>query len=31
MAEGPEGAQRTSDNKTLRLDQGPQGWLIITE
>jgi murein L,D-transpeptidase YafK len=31
MAEGPEGAQRSSDNKTLRLDEGPQGWLIITE
>jgi murein L,D-transpeptidase YafK len=31
LAEGPEGSQRTSDNKTLRLDQGPQGWLIITE
>jgi murein L,D-transpeptidase YafK len=31
MAEGPDGEQRTSDNKTLRLDEGPQGWLIITE
>ncbi len=31
LAEGPDGTQRSSDNKTLRLDQGPQGWLIITE
>jgi hypothetical protein len=31
LAEGPEGSQRSSNNKTLRLDQGPQGWLIITE
>ncbi len=31
LAEGPDGAQRSSETKTLRLDQGPQGWLIITE
>lgn len=31
LAEGPDGAQRSSENKTLRLDQGPQGWLITTE
>lgn len=31
LAEGPDGSQRSSENKTLRLDQGPQGWLIITE
>jgi murein L,D-transpeptidase YafK len=31
LAEGPEGAQRSSETKTLRLDEGPRGWLIITE
>jgi murein L,D-transpeptidase YafK len=31
LAEGADGAQRSSETKTLRLDQGPQGWLIITE
>lgn len=31
LAEGPEGEERSSSSKSLRLDQGPQGWLIITE
>jgi murein L,D-transpeptidase YafK len=31
LAEGKEGVQRSSEPKTLRLDEGPQGWLIITE
>jgi murein L,D-transpeptidase YafK len=31
LAESPEGTQRSSDTKTLRLDEGPSGWLIITE
>jgi murein L,D-transpeptidase YafK len=31
LAEGPGGVQRSSETKTLRLEDGPQGWLIITE
>jgi hypothetical protein len=31
LAESPEGTQRSSETKTLRMDEGPRGWLIITE
>lgn len=31
LAEGPQGTQRSSEPKSLRLDEGPGGWLIITE
>lgn len=31
LAEGPEGTQRSSQTKTLRMDEGPRGWLITTE
>jgi murein L,D-transpeptidase YafK len=31
LAEGPEGTQRSSEIKRLRLEEGPGGWLIITE
>jgi murein L,D-transpeptidase YafK len=30
-AEGPQGPQRSSELKSLRLEEGPAGWLIITE
>ncbi|MEO6098229.1 MAG: L,D-transpeptidase [Fibrobacteria bacterium] len=31
LAEGPQGPQRSSEIKSLRLEEGPDGWLIITE
>ncbi len=31
VAIAPQGVQRSSEFKSLRLDQGPGGWLIITE
>jgi murein L,D-transpeptidase YafK len=31
LAEGAQGAQRSSGPKTLRMESGPGGWLIITE
>ena len=31
LAEGPQGPQRSSGPKTLRMESGPAGWLIITE
>ncbi|MDB5105290.1 MAG: ErfK/YbiS/YcfS/YnhG family protein [Fibrobacteres bacterium] len=31
LADGPLGSQRSSDMKSLRLEEGPGGWLIITE
>jgi|GEM_PF-2562688 len=31
LADGPQGAQRSSELKSLRLEDGPAGWLIITE
>jgi murein L,D-transpeptidase YafK len=31
LAEGPQGTQRSSEPKSLRLEEGPQGWLIISE
>ncbi|HKP96155.1 MAG TPA: L,D-transpeptidase family protein [Fibrobacteria bacterium] len=31
LAEGPQGQQRSSGPKTLRMESGPGGWLIITE
>jgi hypothetical protein len=30
-AESPQGPQRSSELKSLRLEEGPAGWLIITE
>jgi murein L,D-transpeptidase YafK len=31
LAEGPQGPQRSSGSKSIRLEAGPDGWLIITE
>lgn len=31
VAEGAQGSQRSSGSKTIRLEDGPGGWLIITE
>jgi hypothetical protein len=31
LADGPQGPQRSSEMKSLRLEEGPGGWLIITE
>ncbi len=30
-AQGPQGLQRSSSTKSLHMEQGPAGWLIITE
>jgi hypothetical protein len=31
LADGPQGPQRSSEMKSMRLEEGPDGWLIITE
>src|SRR5690606_3084882 len=31
LAEGPQGPQRSSGSKSVRLEAGPDGWLIISE
>ena len=31
LADGPQGPERSSEMKSLRMEDGPGGWLIITE